>query len=296
MPRRLEDVSHLFLGDARPVATVASVAKDQKHPLQRARPLTVYLASQSDHVAAAMVVAGSAGMLARGGGRVLVGQTHEQLFGLVFGLSGNLGGDQADPFVKSDIGAWVSRAPLIGRGRPGVFRDRGLRRRWDERAADVDVVMVHVNADGDGSWTSCGPPPDELVLLAGDASYESVIQSYRAVKWAVARNPDVCIRLVLLNPDDAENTRWLKVVQAVNAFVGKSCPVVGTVHHAADLAGSFLSGRLWDGGGDQVSSLVSPLVARWATHSASPNGSRRAQALSAPSADAGKIDAAHPNR
>jgi hypothetical protein len=296
MPRRLEDVSHLFLGEARPVGRVTSVAKAPAPPLPKSRSLTVYLASQSDHVAAAMVVAGSAGMLARGGRRVLVGQTHEQLFGLVFGLSGSRGNDQAEPFVKSDVGPWVSRAPLIGRGRPGVFRDQALRRQWDARAAEVDVVMIHVNTDGDWSWTSGGSPPDELVLLAGDGSYESLIQSYRAVKWAVARNPDVCIRLVLLKSDDAENARWLKVVQAVDTFVGRPCLVVGTVQHTADLAGSFLSGRLWDEGGARLSSLVSPLVARWATDSASSNGSRRIQALSAPSADAGVFGAVDPSR
>jgi hypothetical protein len=296
MPRRLEDVSHLFLGDTRPVATVTGVAKGPEPPLPRSRTLTVYLASQSDHVAAAMVVAGSAGMLARGGRRVLVGQTHEQLFGLVFGLSGYRGGDQAEPFVKSDVGPWVSRAPLIGRGRPGVFRDRGLRCRWDARAAEMDVVMVHVNADGDWSWTSGAPPPDELVLLAGDASYEALIQSYRAVKWAVAHNPDVCIRLVVLTPDDTENARWLKVVQAVDTFVGKPCPVIGAIQHVTDLAGSFLAGRLWDEGDDRVSRLVSPLLGRWETVSAWPNGSRRIQAVSAPSADAAVLGAVGPPR
>jgi hypothetical protein len=295
MPRRLEDVSHLFLGDAKPVATVtAGVAKGPEPPLPRSRPLTVYLASQSDHVAAAMVVAGSAGMLARGGRHVLVGQTHEQLFGLIFGLSGYRGGAQAESFVKSDVGPWVSRAPLIGRERPGVFRDRGLRRRWDARAAEADVVMVHINADDDGSWTSGGPPPDELVLLAGDAAYESLIQSYRAVIGAVARNPDVCIRLVLLGPDATENARWLKVVQAVNTFVGKPCPVIGGIQRVTDLAGSFLAGRLWDEGDDRVSLLVSPLLGRWATDAALPNGFRRIPAVSAPSANAGVVGAMGP--
>lgn len=280
MPRRLEDVSHLFLGDAKPVETVTGIGTGPEHPRQKPRPLTLYLVSQTDHVAAAMVAAGSAGMLARAGRRVLVGQTHEQAFGLVFGLSGYRGSDRGEPFVRSAIGAWVARAPLIGRSRPGVFRDRGSRHGWDARSAEMDVVMVHVN--GDWSWTMGGPPPDELVILAGDASYEAAINSFRMVKWAVANNPNVCIRLLSLKPDDAENARWLKVVQAVDAFIGKSCQVLGAVEHATDLAGAFLAGRLWDDGDDQVRRLVSPLVARWVNASALPNGSIHRQAFSAP--------------
>jgi hypothetical protein len=281
MPRRLEDVSHLFLGDERPVAPVARIPK----PIpSRSTGLTIYLVSQRDHVPGAMVVAGSAAMLARSGRRVVVGQTHEQLFGLVFGLRGYRGCDPSDVVVRTEAGAWVAREPLIGKARPGIFRDPELRRGWDARCADADVVLVHVNTDGDRAWASDGPPPDELVLLAGEASYESVIHAYQAVKQAVARNPHASIRMVYLKSDETGNARWLKVVQAVATFMGKPCAVIGPVERVEELTGAFLSDRLWDRGQDLLGNVVAPLVDPWTPGLVSTKGTNRVHGLSASSA------------
>jgi hypothetical protein len=239
------------------------------------------LISQRDHLAAAMLVAGTAVTLARSGRRVVVGQTHEQLFGLVFGLRGYRGRDPSAAMVKTEVGAWVAREPLIGTVRPGIFRDPGLRRRWEARCAGADVVLVHVNADGDRAWASDGRPPDEVVLLAGEASYEAIIHAYQAVKQAVAWNPDACIRMVYLTADETGNARWRKGVQAVATFLGKPCAVIGPVERVEELTDTFLSDRLWDRGQDILGSVVAPLVDRWTHGSASTTGAMRGHGSSA---------------
>ncbi|MFZ5862590.1 MAG: hypothetical protein ACOYXR_07120 [Nitrospirota bacterium] len=292
MPRRLEDVSHLFLGEAKPSSAVTDVTTLPQSLPSGAGPMTVYLVSQDDHIPASIVVACIAGIMARGGQHVLVGQTHEHVFGPVFGLNGYRAVGEADPVVRSDVGPWIARTPLVGRERPGVFCDHGLRRQWDARATASHVVMVHVNAEGDGAWPSLGPPPDEVVFLAGEASYESVTRAYQAVKRAVADHPDVRIRLLLLTSDDAQHAGWMHIVRAVNTFLGKPCAVAGPVPDVGELAPSFLAGRLWDGGGDRVWSTISPLVAQWIPALASPNGVRRLEDSVTPSANAALFGAA----
>ncbi|MFZ5874840.1 MAG: hypothetical protein ACOYXU_00395 [Nitrospirota bacterium] len=254
------------------------------------------LVSQRDHVPAAMVVAGCAGMLARRGRRVLVGQTHEQLFGLVFGLRGYREGDQSKVLVKTEVGAWIAREPLIGKMRPGMFRDPELRRRWDARCDDADVVLVHVNADGDGAWGTDGPRLDELVLLAGEASYESVIHAYQAVKHAVARNPHASIWVMFLKSDETDNARWLNLVQAADTFMGKPCALIGPVARVEELTDAFLSDRQWDRGQDLLGSLVAPLVDRWTQGVPPTKGARRVQGVSAPSAGGEMSGGADPCR
>jgi hypothetical protein len=231
-----------------------------------------------------MVVAGCGAMLARSGRRVVVGQTYEQVFGLVFGLRGYRGCDPSEVVVKTDVGAWVAREPLIGNVRPGLFRDPVLRREWDARCADADVVLVHVNADGDGAWVRDGPPPDELVLLAGEAAYESLLHAYQAVKQTVARNPHASIRMVFLKSDETDNARWLKVVQAVATFMGRPCALIGPVERAEELTGAFLSDRLWDRAQDLLGGVGSPLVDRWIHGLVPTKRASRVQGSSAPSA------------
>jgi hypothetical protein len=126
------------------------------------------------------------------------------------------------------------------------------------------------------------------VLLAGEASYESLVHAYRVVKQAVARNSDVCIRLALLTRDETANARWLQVVQAVDTFLGKPCAVIGPVERAEELAGLFLAGRLWDKRGeDRVATLVSPLVGRWTRGLAQLDDPHRVLKPAVPSADVG---------
>jgi hypothetical protein len=293
MQRRLEDVSHFFLGDAK--AEVPSRRSDPSltQAVQLDGPWTVYLASHGDHPRAAMVATALAACLARRGRRVLVGQTHEQDFGVVFGLCGRTPPEPPGVVVTSDLGVRLSRVPLVGARRPGVLIDWALKTQWDACAGEADVVLIHVNHDGGIAWTQGIPRPDEFVMMVGAAAHASLLRSYQAIKRVVCRNSDAVLRLATTDPDGQAESRWRGVARAVETFLGRQCLMDGAFHHASAMASAFLAGRLCRGGGDQVTRTMESIMARWGERA-----SRRATRGESPDYGApwGIISAGEPGR
>ncbi|HET8760604.1 MAG TPA: hypothetical protein VFN94_06030 [Nitrospiria bacterium] len=220
-----------------------------------------------------MAVTALAACLARRGRRVLVGQTHEQDFGVVFGLCGRTPPEPSGVVVTSDLGVRLSRMPLVGVRRPGVLIDGALKTQWDACVGEADVVVIHVNHDGGILWTQEIPCPDEFVTVAGAAAHASLLRSYEAIKRVVYRNSDAVLRLATTDPDGRAESRWRGVARAVETFLGRQCLMDSAFHHVSAMASAFLAGRLCRDGGGQVIRTMESIMARWGER-ASPRANR----------------------
>lgn len=243
MQRRLEDVSHFFFDRIDPALRAHSQVPSQPPD---SWPRVVYLAGLGDEVTAAMTVAGLAISASRAGRRVLTAETHEQLFGVAFGLGVDTAGCRV--VAETGEGLWVSPASLLGGKRPGVLLDQSAAATWRATAAHVDLAMIHVNRHDVPTLPAALPAPDEFIILAGEADLNAVVSLYRTVKRVVSLNPRVELGVVAVGIGDERSRSSVgKFVQAVTAFLERSCPVVGSITSLSGLSQEFLSGRLLRG-------------------------------------------------
>lgn len=268
MQRRLEDVSHFFLDHRSSLQPHQLPVLAPPGGDRRAR--TIYIAGLGDHVTAAMIVAGLAACVAHLGRRVLVGQIHEQPFGVAVALGVTRTGDES-VVVEAASSLWVSPEPLLGTQRPGVLFDQRAAAQWGAVAAHVDLVIVHVNNHGGMSRVPGMPIPDEFLVVAGEGGRDEALHLYRTIKRALSWNPSMELGLIALDrQDDRLRSILNKVVQAVETFLGRECPVVGTVPDASALSRAFLSGVGFREGGDELPRLLKLVAGRWAASDATP--------------------------
>jgi hypothetical protein len=268
MKRRLEDVSHFFLdhrGSPQP-HQVPFLAP----PSAERRARVIYVAGLGDHVTAAMTAAGLAASAAHLGRRVLVGQIHEQPFGVAVALGVTRTGDES-VVVEAASNLWVSPEPLLGTQRPGVLFDQRATAEWGTWAAQVDLVLVHVNNPDRISRVPGMPIPDEFLAVAGEGGRDAAIHLYWTIKRTLSWNPSMEVGLIALgHHDDHLRSILEKLVQAVGTFLGRECPVVGMVPDAAALSRAFLSGVVVREGRDEISRLLKLVAGRWAASDTTP--------------------------
>jgi hypothetical protein len=261
MQRRLEDVSHFFFDRSDPVPSHQPSAPESQRIGRR--PRVIHMAGLGDHVTAGMIVAGLAATANRMGWRVLAAQTHDQPFGVAFGLGAQSDGGQS-VVVQADRDLWVSPTSLLGAKRPGVFFEQLATANWLARVTHVDLVLVHVNHHGGMPLTPAMPIPHELIVVAGKGGREALIPVYRAIKRAVSWNPGVELGVVVTGVHDERlGSTWDKLVQGVATFLGRSCPVVGSVTNVSALSDAFLSGMLLRGGLNEAAPDLTRIVERW---------------------------------
>lgn len=267
MQRRLEDVSHFFL-DHRSSLPRQLPSRTPLGAERRAR--TVFVAGLGDRVTAAITAAGLAACAAHLGRRVLVGQIHEQPFDVAAALGViRTGGDPV--VVEAASNLWVSPEPLLGTQRPGVLLDQGAAAQWGTGAAHVDLVLVHVN-NPDGISRAPGIPiPDEFLVVAGEGGRDAAIHLYRTIKRTLSWNPAMELGVIAWGHHDHRVRSVLqKVVEAVGRFLGRECPVVGTVPDASVLSRAFLAGVGFREGRDEVSCWLKLVAGRWTASGATP--------------------------
>lgn len=260
MQRRLEDVSHFFFDQRGSHSTPQPLSR----ATQRAerRPWIIHVASLGDEFTAAIIVAGLAVGATRLGRRVLVAETHEQPFGITFGFGVPKRGD-GSLVVEAASGLWVTLVPLLGAKRPGVLVDPLASAQWRAQTTQVDVVLVHVNYR-DGSLRTPGMPiPDEFLVIAGDGTPDAPRHSYRAIKRAVSSNPSVELGLIAIGEQDQRSGRARDtLVRAVATFLGRQCPVVGSVPRVSALPHAFIAGGVLRDG-DDITHAVRTIARRW---------------------------------
>src|SRR5574341_624316 len=262
MQRRLEDVSHFFFDHPDPVPRREVLAPRAQWIAPRSR--VIHVAGFGDHVTAGMIVAGLAASASRMGCRVLAAQTHEQVFGVAFGLGAATAGERS-AIVQAAPSLWVSPMSLLGARRPGVLFDPPAAETWLARAALVDLVLVHVNHGDGATRLPTMPIPDEVIVVAGEGGHEAAIPLYRAVKRAVSWNARVEVGIVAAGThDDRSRSTWDKLVQAVATFLGRPCPVVGAITDVSALSRAFLSGTLLHGESNEGARELTPIAGRWA--------------------------------
>jgi hypothetical protein len=262
MQRRLEDVSHFFFDHPDSVPRSQALAPRAQGIAPRSR--VIHVAGFGDHVTAGMIVAGLAATASRMGCRVLAAQTHEQVFGVAFGLGAATTAAQS-AIVQAAPSLWVSPTSLLGARRPGVLFDPPAAETWLARAALVDLVLVHVNYGDGTTLTSAVPIPDEFIVVAGERGHEAAIPLYRAVKRAVSWNPRVELGIVAAaTHDDRSRSGWNKLVQAAATFLGRPCPMVGAITDVSALSRAFLSGTLLRGESNEGARELMPIAGRWA--------------------------------
>jgi hypothetical protein len=261
MQRRLEDVSHFFFDRIDPAPRAPSLVPSQS---LNSCPRVVYLAGLGDEVTAAMTVAGLAISASRAGRRVLTAETHEQLFGVAFGLGVDTAGRRV--VAQAGEGLWVSSASLLGGKRPGVLLDQSAAATWRATAAQVDLALIHVNRhDALPALPAALPAPDEIIMIAGKADLNAVVSLYRTVKRVVSLNPRVELGVVAVGVSDERSRSSVgKFVQAVTSFLERSCPVVGSITSLSGLSQEFLSGRLLRGGLSRAGREFASVADRWA--------------------------------
>lgn len=259
MQRRLEDVSHFFFDRIDPAPRVLTPLSS---PSTDSWPRIVYVAGLGDQVTAAMIVAGLAASASRAGRRVLTAQTHEQPFGVAFGLGVDMAGRRV--VVEAGEGLWVSPASLLGGTRPGVLLDPSAAATWRATAAQVDLALIHVNrSDDPPALPAILPAPDEVIVVAGEADLNAVVSLYRTVKRVVSANPRVELGVVVVGGERSRSGVG-KFLQAVTAFLERSCPVVGSITSLSGLSQEFLLGRLLGGGLGGAGLEFASVVDRWA--------------------------------
>jgi hypothetical protein len=210
-----------------------------------------------------MIVAGLAATANRMGWRVLAAQTHDQPFSVAFGLGAESDGGQS-LVVQADRDLWVSPTSLLGARRPGVFFEQLATANWLARMTHVDLVLLHVNHHREMPRTPAMPIPHEFIVVAGEGGREALIPVYRAIKRAVSWNPAVELGLVVAGVHDERlGSTWDKLVQGVETFLGRSCPVVGSVTNVSALSHAFLSGMLLRGGSNEAARDLTTIVERW---------------------------------
>jgi hypothetical protein len=112
------------------------------------------------------------------------------------------------------------------------------------------------------------PIPDEFLVVAGEGGRDAAIHLYRTIKRTLSWNPSMELGLIALgHHDDRLRSIVKKLVQAVGTFLGRECPVVGTVPDASALSRAFLSGVV------ELSRLLKPVAGRWAASDATPGRS-----------------------
>lgn len=258
MQRRLEDVSHFFF-DPRAAAQSDHPSREP----QRAAPSSrmVYVASRSDHITAAVIVAGLAVSATRIGRRVLVAETHEQPFGVAFVL-GTLSGPGQSVIAQTASDLGVVREPLLGSSRPGRVFD--ARARWEEDAASADVVLVHVNHAGGISPAAGLPVPHEYFIVANDDGRDESLDVYRTIKRTVLWSPHVTLGVIAVGSRHRqEGAPVKKLIQAVGMFLGRPCSVVGLASSGSALAQTVLAGDVERDGWDDLVNGLSAITDRW---------------------------------
>lgn len=254
--RRLEDVSHFFLGSGgsipvKPVNRLPSAT----------RPRLIHVVSVSSRVIGAMVVAGVAAALARGGTRVLVGEGPPTAFGAAFGLGLVLtGARSARPILETPAGVWVSTVDL---GRPISCLDPQIRRAVEERVAESDVVFIHVGLSDLDSVQPNIASPDEIVFIVGEPTADGVLEVYRAIKRVVAGNAEASVRLITHGDPSGSGVSWSRLAEGVERFLRRDCPILGTLREEGRLASTFLSGAFFNEGWDEIGRVLAPLAGRW---------------------------------
>ncbi|MEO5656048.1 MAG: hypothetical protein ABIO65_06435 [Nitrospiria bacterium] len=254
--RRLEDVSHFFLdgGGSIPAEPITRL------PI-RTRPRLLQVVSASSRVVGAMVVAGMAAALARGGKRVLVGEGPPTAFGAAFGLGLVLPGDRsAQPILETPAGVWVSTVDL---GRPISCLDPQIRRAVEERVAESDVVFIHFGLSDLESVQPNVASPDELIFIVDEPTADGLLEVYRAIKGVVAGNEAVSVRLIVHGNPSSSGVSWARLVEGVERFLHRDCTILGTLREESRLATTFLSGAFFDEGWDEIVRVLAPLASRW---------------------------------
>jgi hypothetical protein len=273
MQRRLEDVSHFFFDHREPVQNGQTLSRGT----QRAepRPRIIHVASLGDELTAGIIVAGLAASATSLGRRVLVAETHEQPFGIAFGVGIPTPRDGAR-VVEAASGLWVSLVPLLGGRRPGALLDPSASAEWQARATQADLVLVHVNYRDGGLRTPGMPIPDEFLVVTGDGAPDGPVHAYRAIKRAVSSNPSLELGLIAVGePDEVSGRAHNALVRAVAAFLGRGCPVVGAVPSLSALPHGFIAGADFRDGLDEMTRAVRTIAVRWTA----PDGNSRPRTM-----------------
>jgi hypothetical protein len=199
-----------------------------------------------------MIVAGLAASLTRLGRRVLVAETHDQPFGVAFGFGIPTPRDDSQ-LVEAAADLWVSPVPLLGARRPGVLFDPPATADWQARATHADVVLVHVNHSHGLSRAPGMPIPDEYLVVAGEGAPDVPTHAYREIKRVVSWNPSVELGLIAVGElDEISGSARDKLVQAVATFLGRQCPLVGSVPTVSALCRAFISGTVLREGREEI--------------------------------------------
>ena len=283
MQRRLEDVSHFFFDHRGPNPSHQSPAR----AIQRAerRPRIIYVGSLGHEFTVAVVVSGLATTAARLGRRVLVAETREQPFGIAFGF-GFPTPRGGSPVIEAASGLWVTPVPLLGTKRPGVLFDPLASAEWRARATQADLVLVQVDVRDGSLRTPAMPIPDEYLVVAGGGATRAPSHSYRAIKRAVSSNPSLELGLIVVGEQDEISGRAHdKLVRAVAKFLGRQCPVVGSVPGVSALSYAFVSGAVLREWSDEITRAIRNIADRWAV----PTGERSASALPAGGRGEGRL-------
>ncbi len=286
MQRRLEDVSHFFFDHRDPAPSVPPFSATSQGREPRSR--VIHVSGCGDHVTAGMIVAGLAASANRMGRRVLAAQTHDQPFGVAFGLGAESAGKKP-VIVQADPDLWVATTSLLGAKRPGVFFDQPATALWLARASRVDLVLVHVNHHDGITPAPAMPIPDEFIVVAADCDGDALIDLYRAIKRAVSWNPCVKLGVLVAGAHDERTRSWDRLIQAVSTFLGRPCSLVGSITNLSALSHAFLSGRLLRGGTNEVTREFAPIAGRWAGSDAGIGRSIPAGARPEPGAAYGDV-------
>lgn len=252
--RRLEDVSHYFLDrDARTLPPAST------HP---SRPRVIHFVSVSDRVVGAMVVSGMAIAVTRGGRSVVAASLSAHPFDVGFGL-GVVSFDRSALLPIVETASGVGFLAAAGEGYLPVYScDPDLGRILANRIAQSDMVFVHLTGADAILPQGDLEVADELIVIIDDPTEERVLDAYRAIKYAVACNAAVLIRLVLHGRRAHPDVAWARLVDGVERFLDRECWIVGSIDDEA-LAAAFLSGAFFERGWEEIAKTLAPLGSRW---------------------------------
>ena len=257
--RRLEDVSHFFLGRSEPDPRPDSPPVVQS---KLTGPRIAVLTSMARGMPGPLVAVGMAALLAKAGKKVVVAEGSSQVFGVTFAVGLHRSHKPEKAAIQKVAGVDLLSQPLSGASLPRYYLDSREYQSLREELRTYDLICVHLEERDVGRVSAEMEVPHEAVLVVPDDDLDAQRKAYRMIKQLAVWNPFVRIALITTGNPLGER-RLFRVHEATRHFLQRECLDLGRLSDECSLPSVFLSSAVLDSGWKEVQRHLGPLVDRW---------------------------------